>query len=72
MYLVALFSACVLAAGGLAAAHAALVFARRGPGLRGTGYAIVSILMIVMAVAVIVVTLCGPLNSLGGHISVGI
>jgi len=72
VYLVALFSACVLAVGGMAAAHAALVFARRGPGLRGTGYAIMSILMIMMAVAVIVVTLCGPVTSLNGQVSLDI
>lgn len=70
MYVVALVSACVLAVGGMAFAHAALAYARRGPGLRGTGYAIMSILMIVMAVAVLVVSLCGPSSALGGGVTV--
>lgn len=71
MYVVALLSACVLAVGGMSAAHAALAYARRGPGLRGTGYAIMSVLMIVMAVAVMVVALCGPTSGLAGQVSLG-
>jgi hypothetical protein len=72
VYVVALLSACVLAVGGMAAAHAALAFARRGPGMRGTGYAIMSVLMIAMAVAVIVVALCGPMSGLAGQVSVDV
>jgi hypothetical protein len=56
----------------MAAAHAALAFARRGPGLRGTGYAIMSVLMIAMAVAVMVVALCGPVSGLTGQFSVDV